>query len=183
MFYNKMVHALLRRRGRSRWLGELAGGNVDELREANRLAQQLLSPREHLEEAGQLGVAVLVLRRENRRVQFACELLALRVVQEAALRPVALGHREGQEGDRLFELLQKLRVLFTARREFLLRKLKSAADVTAADKLDEALLLDVEEEVRRRVEDLGVEIIDELHCLLNLPALDSVADAHARLDG
>ena len=81
------------------------------------------------------------------------------------------------------KLLQEFVVLFPSRCQVLLCKIQRCCGVPSADELNEALLLQVEENVMLLLEDLWVEVIDAVDGLLHMAALYGLSNLHALGDG
>eukprot|EP00191_Tetraselmis_sp_GSL018_P016820 CAMPEP_0177588412 /NCGR_PEP_ID=MMETSP0419_2-20121207/6210_1 /TAXON_ID=582737 /ORGANISM="Tetraselmis sp., Strain GSL018" /LENGTH=272 /DNA_ID=CAMNT_0019078605 /DNA_START=1590 /DNA_END=2409 /DNA_ORIENTATION=- len=160
---------------------ELRGGEVGDLWEGRVVLELVLRPQHHLEQRRQLRLLLLALAREDRGVELARGLLALRHAEElrdGARRAVV----KGEQRHRPFELLQERGVLLAAGREVLLRKLQRVVGPPDPDELDEPLLLQVEEELLLLLQDLGIEVVDPRDGLVDVACLDSLADLHSVRD-
>ena len=124
-------------------------------------ANEVFSPSHETKHLWQLWVRALGLAGQDGGIELACRLELLPLGEErcdvcrrfqstsASARQV-----ESEESHRLFELGEQLRVLLPSRRKLLGGKAQSLRDLAGTDELDEALLLEVEEEERIGVENL-----------------------------
>lgn len=130
-----------------------------------RRTHELLAVAEHLDQLRQLRLSALTLRREDGSVELARRLESLAGreqlgnVRRGSQRSSGsdscrFGHVKRQQRHGTLELRQQIRVLFAAWCEFFGSKGQRFVDETGSDELDEALLLEMEEEQRVVVQNL-----------------------------